>query len=209
MTAVFVVEACQLYRTALTELLEQNGYRVVGKGAELSEAVTPSPGPEIVLAASDSLQDIEQVRRVLAERPNLKIVAVGLGEDENTFVAYAEAGVEGFLTRDSSIDELLGALGDLEHGYASVPPAAARVLLRGVAMRARNAQQPPLLRLTGRERQIGELIDAGLSNKEIAERLCISLPTVKNHVHNMLEKLNVARRSDIAALIRSDPGSQV
>jgi two-component system, NarL family, nitrate/nitrite response regulator NarL len=209
MTAVFVIEPCQLYRTALAEFLERNGYRVVGKGAELSEVAKRSPDPEIVLAASDSLHDVDKVRRVLAERTDLKILGVGFDEDQDALMACAEAGVEGFLTRDCSTDELLDALANLEHGDASLPPAAARMLLRGVAMRAQAAAHHPDSRLTSREREVGELIGGGLSNKEIAERLCISLPTVKNHVHNMLEKLQVGRRSDIAAMIRSEPGSRI
>ena len=80
-------------------------------------------------------------------------------------------------------------------------PKLAAVLLRRVARDA-GEQRPAPGALTAREREIAELIEQGCSNKEIAERLEIGLPTVKNHVHNILTKLNATRRGQAAAMLR-------
>jgi two-component system nitrate/nitrite response regulator NarL len=82
------------------------------------------------------------------------------------------------------------------------------VLLRRVAVLARERRVPPRsaaapAQLTARELQVVDLVERGMSNKEIARELCIELPTVKNHVHRILDKLGVCRRADAAALVRS------
>jgi DNA-binding NarL/FixJ family response regulator len=85
-------------------------------------------------------------------------------------------------------------------------PRLAATLLRRVAVLAADRAQPRVeARLTARELEIVELIDEGLSNKEIASRLCIEVPTVKNHVHNILEKLDVRGRAEAAARVRPRP----
>jgi DNA-binding NarL/FixJ family response regulator len=81
----------------------------------------------------------------------------------------------------------------------------AAVLLRRVATLAAEREGDPAASLTIREREILDLIDEGLSNKQIAQRLCIEVPTVKNHVHNLLEKLGVQSRHEAAALVRGRP----
>ena len=115
----------------------------------------------------------------------------------------AEAGIAGWVTREASVDDLRATVASAAAGEAVFSPRLAASLLRRVAALASErrvgAQATPLTR---RQREILALIDEGLSNKEIARRLSIEVATVKNHVHNILEKLEVTRRAEAAALVR-------
>jgi DNA-binding NarL/FixJ family response regulator len=149
------------------------------------------------------------------------VVALSAPESEREGVACAEAGVAGYVARDASIQDLVAAVTSAARGEVVCPPSIAASLMRELARRA--AGLPAMgtgARLTPRERQVIELIDRGLSNKEIARTLHIALSTVKNHVHNILEKCQVGRRMEAVSTVgpvgwgggRSrllDPGAQI
>jgi len=119
-------------------------------------------------------------------------------------IACAEAGVSGYVTREASLDELTGVVESVARGESPCSPRISALLLRRVAETAgRRTETDAARRLTRREAEIVGLIDEGLSNKQIAGRLSIELATVKNHVHSILEKLQVERRAEAAARVRS------
>jgi DNA-binding NarL/FixJ family response regulator len=139
----------------------------------------------------------------LRATPEAKIIALGVEDDEDIVLACAEAGVSGFVPPEGTLDDLLATVESVRRGEILCSPRTAGVLLRRVASLAGNRDSAWIeLRLTRRELQIVQLIDEGCSNKEIARLLTISLATVKNHVHNILEKLDVTRRSEAAACVR-------
>ena len=108
------------------------------------------------------------------------------------------------MTSDASVAELVAAIESVARGESLCTPSVAAALMRRLASLARSwADADPIEPLTRREREILELIDEGLSNKQIAQRLRIELPTVKNHVHHILGKLGVHRRAEAAALARA------
>jgi DNA-binding NarL/FixJ family response regulator len=107
------------------------------------------------------------------------------------------------LSRDASVDDVVRVLQTVAQGWTAWSPKVAEALLNRLASVARSNHAPGS-RLTSREREIFALIDRGLSNKEIATELRIELPTVKNHVHNVLSKLNAARRGEAAAMLRGE-----
>lgn len=152
--------------------------------------VVDTPGPEV----------LESLR--LAARDGASIVLLGVPDDEFDAIAFAESGVLGFVEHSASLDDLVTCIVTVAHGQASFPPRIATALLRRVASLASRRALPDAASLTGRERQIVQLIAKGLSNKEIAARLCIEVATVKNHVHNILEKLQVRRRADAVTRLR-------
>jgi two-component system nitrate/nitrite response regulator NarL len=118
-------------------------------------------------------------------------------------IAFAEAGVLGFVEGGASVEELRSGIECAARGEASCPPRIATTLLARLASLTgvqRGVSEPT--GLTRRERQIVQLIAEGMSNKEIAQRLCIEVATVKNHVHNILEKLKVGRRGDAVTRFR-------
>jgi two-component system nitrate/nitrite response regulator NarL len=133
------------------------------------------------------------------------IVVLAAPDRDDEVIALAELGVVGFIEPDGTLADLVGTILSAAGGEASVPPRIAATLLRQVtSLRERRASADVSV-LTMRERQVVQLIAEGLSNKEIAGRLCIEVATVKNHVHNILEKLEVSRRRDAVERLRIVP----
>jgi DNA-binding NarL/FixJ family response regulator len=138
------------------------------------------------------------VRALADSAPGVRVVALGVPENDGPVLACAEAGVAGFVPRDGSLEDLVETLKRVVRGEVLCSPRIIGSLFRRVAELAAHPL-PPVGRLTQRELEILGLIDQKLSNKEIARRLTIELSTVKNHVHSILKKLQVRRRADAAA----------
>jgi DNA-binding NarL/FixJ family response regulator len=159
--------------------------------------------PDLVLvdlATTDSLVAIQALARI---SPEIHVVALGMPDSEADLVRYAEAGVAGYVSRDATLADLDATLVSAVRGELRCTPRAARVLLRRVASLAAGLDGAGAgASLTARELEIAGMIDAGLCNKDIARRLGIEVSTVKNHVHNILEKLNVRRRGEAARRLR-------
>jgi len=124
-------------------------------------------------------------------------------DEERQALRCAEAGVAAFVTGEATGEQLLAAILDVGRGEFSCSPRISALLVERVRTLSQSAAAPtPHAHLTPRERAIADLVAEGLSNKEIAARLGIELCTVKNHVHHILEKLQVARRTQAAARVR-------
>ena len=120
-------------------------------------------------------------------------------------IAYPEVGATGYVTRDASATDLVKAVEHAANGEILCPPRIVGALFRRLAVLAsERVPNPPLQRLTRREREVALLIGEGQSNRQIAEQLRIEVATVKHHVHNILEKLEVTRRSEAAARVRPE-----
>ena len=140
---------------------------------------------------------------ISAAQMRVKVVAFSVAETEDEVCECAEAGIAGYVPRNGSKEDLIAAVENAVRGEVLCSPRVAASLFRRLAARVQTTRlRPPEAALTSREQDIIALIDRGLSNKEIARQLKISLPTVKNHVHNILEKLQVRRRGAAAALLR-------
>jgi DNA-binding NarL/FixJ family response regulator len=200
-----IVAHTRLFREGLADALRQVAeIEVVATARSVDEAAArvAETRPAIALVDTGSADGVATVRALARELP---VVALAVPEHEAEIVALAEAGIAGYVTRDASLDDLVAAVTSVARGEALVSPRVAATLFRRVAALAaerRVTDEAGLPRLTRRERQIIDLIEAGLSNKEIAIRLQIQFATVKNHVHNILEKLQVAHRADAVARVR-------
>jgi len=165
--------------------------------------------PDIVLvdfATPDAVRIVVDIRR---RTPRVKVVAITLGETETEVIQLAEAGVVGYVLPDGSLDDLIIAVESAVRGELYCPPRVAFTLLRrlsalaaGLRDEKEEATQSPLGALTGREREILQLVDDGMTNKAIARGLVLEVATVKNHVHNILKKLHVHRRIDASTWYR-------
>jgi two-component system nitrate/nitrite response regulator NarL len=198
---VLVVTEIRLYRDGVADALR----RLDG----VDEAVTAATGPGAVVSARRSecvvaLVDMalpassQTVRALLTARPSLKVIALGVPEDGPEVVAVAEAGVHGYISRDATLEELLEALKGALSGEAVCSGRVAAGLLRYIAEQARSrgyGQAP--IQLTPREREVLRLLQAGMTNKEIARALDLRLSTVKNHVHNVLTKYGATARGQV------------
>jgi two-component system, NarL family, nitrate/nitrite response regulator NarL len=208
MIRVLVVAGVRFYRDGVAAALSADPrFEVVGAAADVSDAAAAfaSLEPDVILLDLAGADGPGRVRSLLGRAPAACVVALGVREAEDDVLPLAEAGVAGYVTRDGSVDDLLAAVVSVAAGETICSPRMTATLLRRVALLARDraAEEPdPERDLTSRERQIVALIDEGLSNKEIATRLRIELATVKNHVHNILEKLHVRRRGEAAAAVR-------
>ena len=209
MIRILVVTDIRLYRDGLAELLARRAWlAVVGTADSRATAVAEARAlsPDVILvdqAMPDGGAVIQDLRAVV---PLPKVLVLGVAETEGDVIACAEAGASGYVGREASFDDLVAAVESAGRGELLCSPRAAASLMRRVALRAAgNSESGSVGRLTIREGQIVRLIEQGLSNKEIASRLGIEVATVKNHVHNVLEKLHVHRRAEAATRLHAHP----
>jgi two-component system nitrate/nitrite response regulator NarL len=198
---VFILSPIRIYREGLSSVLaEQPAIRVRGAAAALEDAVAglENTGVDVVLFDVGTDPGVAGLRQ-LARYDGLRVIALGVVEDQDSVIACAEAGIAGYATPNSSLTELVQTIRAAARGDFSCPPHIAAGLLRRLAAVAPREVSAHQGCLTLREREIVGLIERGLSNKEIARRLGIQVATVKNHVHNILDKLGVARRADAVA----------
>jgi two-component system, NarL family, nitrate/nitrite response regulator NarL len=206
---VVVISGICLYREGLAEMLGRTGVvSVAGSAADVAEGLALSgrldEPPDVILLDTFPADAAARIGQVLDALPAVPVLALTVPNSEREILAVAEAGIAGFVTLDASVDELVAAIESAARGEALCSPSVAAALIRRLASLARSGQgTSPIGPLTTREREILELIDEGFSNKQIAQRLRIELPTVKNHVHHILVKLGVSRRAEAAALARS------
>jgi DNA-binding NarL/FixJ family response regulator len=202
---VLLLDDSRLYRDALAGMIE----REAGIGSVVCAADPPSVGgalahhePDVALVNLGSACSDRLVTAIRTLAPDLPIVAIGIEDAEHVIVSTAESGVAGYLLRDESFGHLMRLIHGVVAGETFCSPRVSAALMRRLALLAEERQhRVPVL--TEREDQILRLLDAGLSNQQIADQLCIELRTVKNHVHNLLGKLGVARRGEAVAAVRS------
>jgi two-component system nitrate/nitrite response regulator NarL len=203
---VSVVAQTRVYREGLERALaDEPQLNFVGAAADVAAGIELAHRalPDAVVIDLGGSDAATAVRRFAEAAPEVRIVALSVDETSAKMLALAEAGVAAYVTRDGSLKELLETLASVARDELRCSPRMAGALLRRMQTLARAGEPPTLAgRLTTREREVLELIDAGLANKEIARRLDIELATVKNHVHHILEKLGASRRGEAAARVR-------
>ncbi len=160
--------------------------------------------PIIVLELDTSLGfAVNLIHEVTALRPDAKIIVVGSVESEECIVQLAVAGATGYVPANASFQDMLSIIRSARKGEFACPPDLTYTLFSRLAELARDRDTDFLLAsgLTTRELQILRLVAQNLSNKEIAERLCVSEYTIKNHVHHLLKKLGLHSRRGAARLL--------
>ena len=200
---VLVVSDVRLYRDGIAGLLAaQSVARISGMGGPLEAIVEAIEhrAPDVVLLDAALPEGPAVTRAIRARTPGARVVAIAASDGD--LLQFAEAGIAGYVSRDGSAGDVVAAIASVERGEALCSPRAAAALLERVAALAREPAAAGES-LTAREHEILDLITAGLSNKEIATRLFIGVPTVKTHVHNILRKLGASRRGQAAARARA------
>lgn len=200
---VLIVVGVRLYRQGLASAL--GSCDAIASVAEASDSSSArdailSTRPDVVIldvALGDSL---EMMRDLRVQFPATRVIAFAVGQASADIIACAEAGAAGYVPADASIDDLVAAAVGAIAGELRCPPRIAHDLFRRIgAQEPRNWHAEPSL--TVRERQVLKLVREGLSNKEIARKLDIAVSTVKNHVHNLLEKLEVTSRTGVTTRV--------
>jgi len=203
-----VIDDNRLVREGLVALLDaQPDLKVVAAAENTTAGLRqlPEVAPHIVLVdagldnGADSYRCVEIIRKTA---PEAKVIVMDLLPAPEDVIEFVKAGANGFIMKDATVDDLVSTIRSVAQGADVVPPALTGTLLSHIAQQAAARPIPAAAEgvwMTKREREIMNLIAEGLSNKEIAQRLSIATYTVKSHVHNILEKLALHSRLQIAA----------
>jgi DNA-binding NarL/FixJ family response regulator len=203
---LLLVEEVCLYREGLAAVLRRHEnvrrvFTAAGTGAALE--ILERERPDVVLIGLGLAEGRDLLRTVGAVVPAARTIVIGVTECDEEVVACAEAGASGFLLRSEPLARLVSLIGAVVAGETLCSPRVAAALMRRVATLAAEARpQSRVPALTPREHQVLGLLELGLSNQEIGDRLGIEVRTVKNHVHNILEKVGARRRGEAVAEIR-------
>ncbi len=210
--SVALIEDNRLVREGITALLNQHpDLKVVAGGSNGGTLAGGAVHPHVVLLDlglrnGDSLRVAEHVKR---DFPEAKIIVMDLLPVQEEIVEFVNAGVSGFIMKDATLEDLVEAIRAVADGAHVLPPEMTGTLFSQIARDAVSKGRPRVLdavRMTPREREVINLIAEGLSNKEIARRLHIATHTVKSHVRNIMEKLMLHTRLQIAAYAHGEKG---
>jgi DNA-binding NarL/FixJ family response regulator len=206
---VVVLTPVRLLGDGLAACLEaRSGIHVVAVVKDLARLREILSKAAVKLVLIDVTQgiDLYDAHEIAAEWPDTVLVALGLREQQHDVIRCGRSGFSGYISRDASIEELCASLGAIAQGRLVCPPEISGGLLRALSRREALEVQPDLhLALTRRENEVLELLGRGLSNKEIASELCLSVATVKHHVHSVLEKLKLSSRAQAMRRVRDAP----
>jgi DNA-binding NarL/FixJ family response regulator len=202
---VLIVDDHALFRRGLELVLAvEPDLEVVGEAGDGIAAIDMAAelAPDVVLmdVRMPGLGGIEATRRIRTEQPLTKVVMLTVSEDEEDLFDAIRAGATGYLLKELSIEEVADTVRAVARGQALVSPSMATKLLTEFNLLSRRVaeQHGDAPRLTDRELEVLRLVAKGMSNKEIAAELVIAENTVKNHVRNILEKLELRTRMEAA-----------
>ena len=204
---VLLIEDNRLLREGITAMLnEQQDIRAVsssGNGDAMEKAKKLKPQVVLLdlgLRNQNSLRIAETIKK---EFPKAEIVVMDLIPTQAEVAEFVQVGVSGFILKDATIDDFLHTIRTVAEGKKVLPPSLADSLFSHIVEYAvQNGKADRLMKavkLTRREHEVVNLIARGMSNKEIASELHIAVHTVKSHVHNILEKLALHTRLEIAS----------
>ncbi len=200
-----IVDDHALFRRGLEMVLDaEPDIELVGEAADGAEAVQKAAEylPDVVLMdiRMPRSSGIEACRAMKEAAPSARIVILTISDEEEDLFEAIRAGASGYLLKDIPLDEVAGAVRAVHGGQSLINPSMAGKLLTEFAALAgrdeEERQQVPAPRLTDREMQVLKLVARGMNNRDIARELYISENTVKNHVRNILEKLQIHSRME-------------
>ncbi|MEM7352381.1 MAG: response regulator transcription factor [Acidobacteriota bacterium] len=208
--AVFLVHRYRLLTEAIVGSLSSAGaVRCVGSADSRVAAIEQLQALEVEVVLVDASlghrEVCETIREIKELFPNLNVLFLG-SDDSAVILDCVEAGASGYVSQEASLAQMLSTIEAVRHGQTPCSPRVAASVLARIEELAEQCSErsvPTLthrVQLTPREAEVLELVAAGLRNKEIALRLAIKLPTVKNHVHKILDKFKVRRRREAIRL---------
>lgn len=199
---LLLVDDHEIVRAGLRMLfMAEPGVEIVGEASNGAEALAAVARcrPDIVLmdAAMPDMNGMEATRRIKEAFPDVAVLALTMHEDERYFFAMLDAGASGYVPKRAAPDELMSAIQTVSQGDVFIHPSLARLLVNDFLQRSAAGRGDSLDELTAREREVLALIADGFSNKEIAERLVLSVKTVDRHRENIMRKLNLHTRVEL------------
>ena len=208
---LLLVNETRLMGNVIAAALEgESDINVVGCATNIDDAMEIVREKEVDVAlVSTRLPDLGALKltnAITELKPSTKVLALGLTEEKQHVLRYVEAGATGYVLKDDSLEDLIETVRAAQDGKVFVSPQIAAAIMERLSGLARifsdvennitNATD-----LTSRELEVLKLISEGRTNQQIAENLVIEIGTVKNHVHNILDKLHVSSRREAAAYL--------
>jgi len=208
---ILLIEDNRLLREGLTVMLkEQSDLKVVaspGTSDAVLQARKLKPTVILLDLGLRSQNSLRLLGLLKKNAPGARVIGMDLVPVQEELVQYVEAGVSGFVLKDATFNDFLRTIRSVAKGVNVLPPPLTGSLFSQIvehATRKRKGNPFASVKMTGREREVVALIAEGLSNKEIAHRLNLATDTVKSHVHNILEKLALHTRLEIARFAHTD-----
>ena len=209
---ILIIEDNRVLRDGITAMLngqpDMHVVTTIGSGNNVLEKAGATK-PHVILldVGLKSINELSVVESVRKNLPDAKVIGMGLVPTQADVVEFVSAGASGFILKSASVKEFLGTIRSIAQGAKVLPPSLTDSLFTHVvalALAKKKGKPASIVRMTKREREIIALIADGLSNKEIAQRLNIATHTVKSHVHNVMEKLALHTRLQIAKFMHED-----
>ncbi|HLB54468.1 MAG TPA: response regulator transcription factor [Gemmatimonadales bacterium] len=212
--SLVLIDDNRLLREGIAAMIRtQPGFKVLAASADVDEALAKAreAKPDVILLDFGLVDrdSLSLTATVHDEVPGARVIIMGLLPAQEDVATYVRAGASGFIMKDASFEDFFATIRAVARGAEVLPPALTTSLFSQIARNAvggNKAQALEGVRLTNRERQVIALLGEGLSNKEIATRLHIAVHTVKSHVHNVLEKLALRSRLEVAAFSHAAGG---
>lgn len=210
--SIILIDDNRLVREGLAGLIRgEPDFKILAASADADEALRKvrDAKPQVVLLdfGLEGSNSIEVTAGIRAEAPDARIIIMGLSPLQDNVADFVRIGAAGFLMKDSSYETFVSTIRAVAAGSQVLPKELTSSLFGQIARDAVRRSAPKALaavRITRREREVIDLISEGLSNKEIAVHLGIAIHTVKSHVHNVLEKLSLHSRLEVAAFTRPE-----
>lgn len=198
---VLIVDDHAMFRQGIRALLERcEDVEIVGEATEGMEAIEKvlQLAPQVVLMdiAMPVMGGLEATRRIQKESPNTKVLVLTQYEDSEYILSLLRAGAKGYISKTATASELISAIHTVHQGESYLYPSATTTLIEEYLMRV-GGEKNEYERLTDREREILQLVAEGRTNREIADRLFISIKTVLRHRTNVMEKLGFHNRTEL------------
>jgi DNA-binding NarL/FixJ family response regulator len=203
---ILLIEDNRILRDGIKAVIDaQTDLKIVGTSGgnhdTLLQARSLKPQVILIDLGLRNENGLRVVTTLTKELPQTKVIGMGLIPSQLDIVEFVQAGAVGFVLKDATIEEVLRTIRSVAQGMKILPPLLTGSLFTHVvehALRKGKGTLPNAVRMTKREREIVVLIAEGMSNKEIAQRLNLSIFTVKSHIHNILEKMALHSRLEIA-----------
>jgi DNA-binding NarL/FixJ family response regulator len=203
---ILVIEDNRMLRDGITDMLnEQKDMHVVATIGNsnniLMKAIQTKPHVALIDVGVTKFKESSIVELLKDKMPEIKVIGMGFVPSQSDIVEFVEAGASGFILKDATMKEFFGTIRSVALGEKILPPSMASSIFSHLiehALKKGGGKIVSAVRMTKREREIIALIADGMSNKEIAQQLNIAVHTVKSHVHNIMEKLALHSRLQIA-----------
>lgn len=200
-TRVLLADDHKIFRDGLRTLIEKEGMEVVGEAENGRMAIKLAekliPAVVVMDVSMPDMNGIEATRKIIAAVPNVRVIGLSMHSDRRFVLGMLEAGASGYLLKDCAFEELASAISQVSTGNAYLSPKIADVVVKGYLNKMTDDSPSGGAVLTSREREILQLIAEGLTAKEVAAHVFLSIKTVETHRRNIMQKLNMRSTADL------------